>query len=1179
MKFSNFKRYLFIIHLLFINQLLIAQPATGVINGELDLRQSNILDKKVIDLSGNWNFFYQHFIDYKTLQSAQFEQTPILVPVPGVFNSAQIRGKKLKNHSYGTYHLKIFPASKKNLFIRLMGVSSAYKIYANNILLGEVGKIGLSKSDYAPLYKPSVFEIPVSSLFNDSVKSIELLVQVANFHHQNSGIWEITQIGYFEPINKQINNEIIRNALIIGILLIIAFYYLALFFLHREEKSAIYFSIFALIMAIRSATIDNRIILNLWSDFPYQIILRIEYLSAYLNIIFISLFFYHLFKNEQKKIIIQIITITGIIFGIIIIFSPISFFTKLRDLFNLYVILTSAYFAYYSLFKAVLHKEKGAIAAFIGMFIMLGTAITDMIAIIFALSMPQIAPIGLVIYVAMQAIVLAQRFTSTFKDNKKLNEQLNFQNDNLEQIVELRTAELADRNHQLLAAEEELRQNNEELMVLNENIEMQKDNLEKVNTKLLSQAAMADILKHVTDSGLDLYEFLQYVLDTILSLPWLKIQGKGAIFVLNQHGLLQMMASKDLGELTQRCAMLHPGECLCGNTFVNKKIVFEKHISKAHTILPQSYQEHGHYNIPLIFNEKSVGVLTLYIDSTYERNHNDEDFLLLLADVLAAVIQRKKMEQAIDVQSQELHSQNIELRNLKELVEQKEKRLQTIIENQGEGFALLDLKGSFVYTNSAAQQVFDVSRDELLKIPMVHFFNSDDLQEITSIIEKLNNQEKYTTELLAQTNVGDLKFIQLTITTDYDDENQKKGYIVNFRDITEIKKSEQELQNANMALKKYFVAIEQSPLTIVITDPQANIEYVNPAFLISTGYTQEEIKGSPALLKSGKTPRETYQELWQILNNGEIWEGEFINKKKNGLEYFERAIIAPIKDNFGNTINYVAIKEDITNRKANERKIAEQHQQLEKAFRNIKDSINYAQTLQKSLLTLDHEVKFTLKNYHLLFIPRDQVSGDFYYVNKFENQMVLAVGDCTGHGVPGAFLSILSISYLDYVLHALEKIDPAQTLEILRNKIKDTFKNDQNKNGFDIALCVIDLTNNELTYSGAYNPLLIIRNRELLEFKAANCPIGYHPNEKPFYNQTISLLHDDIIYLFSDGFIDQVGGEFNRKFMRKNFYQLLLDISEKPMKEQHESIKTQFKEWKGALSQVDDVTILGLHWE
>ena len=286
--------------------------------------------------------------------------------------------------------------------------------------------------------------------------------------------------------------------------------------------------------------------------------------------------------------------------------------------------------------------------------------------------------------------------------------------------------------------------------------------------------------------------------------------------------------------------------------------------------------------------------------------------------------------------------------------------------------------------------------------------------------------------------------------------------------------------------------------------------------------------------------------------------------------------------------------EDKINRYVDELKtknglLKEQKQTIQNAYntieiknRSITDSINYASRIQAAMLPDKDFTEIFPYRHFILFKPRDIVSGDFYWLKKIDNKLIVAVADCTGHGVPGAFVSMLGIAFLNEIVRK-EVNTAAQVLEELRIQVKTSFKQTgdrrETKDGMDIALCIIDTQTNLLQYAGAYNPLYIIRNNELIETKATRNPIGIFIKETPFKNNKIQLQNNDKIYIFSDGYIDQFGGDEDMKFLTKNFKQLLLNISNKAFSEQKEILNTRIEKWRNGRDQIDDILIMGLEFQ
>ncbi len=257
------------------------------------------------------------------------------------------------------------------------------------------------------------------------------------------------------------------------------------------------------------------------------------------------------------------------------------------------------------------------------------------------------------------------------------------------------------------------------------------------------------------------------------------------------------------------------------------------------------------------------------------------------------------------------------------------------------------------------------------------------------------------------------------------------------------------------------------------------------------------------------------------------------------------------------------------------------YDKIEEKNNEIIDSIKYAQRIQKALLPDANLLNKYVDDYFIFYKPKDIVSGDFYWFGERNNQLIFVAADCTGHGVPGALLSMLGISFLSEIISNKNNLEANRILEILRNQMISSLKQSgfegESKDGMDIALCIFDKEKKNLQYSGAYNSLYLIRGNELDEYKADRMPIGYYDNAvEPFTNHNIQLNQGEMIYLFSDGFPDQFGGTEGKKYKYKAFKDLLLSMNNLSMKDQHKRLQKEFEDWKGNYDQVDDVIVLGI---
>ncbi len=264
----------------------------------------------------------------------------------------------------------------------------------------------------------------------------------------------------------------------------------------------------------------------------------------------------------------------------------------------------------------------------------------------------------------------------------------------------------------------------------------------------------------------------------------------------------------------------------------------------------------------------------------------------------------------------------------------------------------------------------------------------------------------------------------------------------------------------------------------------------------------------------------------------------------------------------------------------------------------ITDSISYAQRIQSTLLPSQAGLEQLIPEHFIFFRPKDIVSGDFYWIREVEDHVVIVVSDCTGHGVPGAFMSMLGITMLNELVGDQCRNSPAEILDELRAKVKSILlqkgDSEDQKDGMELTLAILEKKSRHLHFAGANNPLYLIRKKEnaagpeleghtslengeyqLYEIKGDKQPIGVHWEETPFTSHTLHLLESDSIYMFSDGFVDQYGGEHRKRFKTINFKKLLLSIQREPMTRQGEIIGETFESWKGDHEQLDDVSVFG----
>jgi len=260
--------------------------------------------------------------------------------------------------------------------------------------------------------------------------------------------------------------------------------------------------------------------------------------------------------------------------------------------------------------------------------------------------------------------------------------------------------------------------------------------------------------------------------------------------------------------------------------------------------------------------------------------------------------------------------------------------------------------------------------------------------------------------------------------------------------------------------------------------------------------------------------------------------------------------------------------------------IEEQRAIVEEKNDEILDSINYAKRIQSAILPSFESIRSAFPKFALIYQPKDIVAGDFYWIHQSENVVYIAVADCTGHGVPGAFMSLLCNNALNRAILEAGASTPGEILTQTRKIILAEFaKSQMNLNdGMDVSICAWDQKNESLTWAGANNPLWILKqqSQEILELKGDKQPVGNHHDYKDFTTHHVSVSLGDRIYLFSDGIPDQFGGEHGKKFKTKQLKEIVLSSGNKSIEEQIQTIEKSINNWKGQLDQIDDICFLAI---
>ena len=419
----------------------------------------------------------------------------------------------------------------------------------------------------------------------------------------------------------------------------------------------------------------------------------------------------------------------------------------------------------------------------------------------------------------------------------------------------------------------------------------------------------------------------------------------------------------------------------------------------------------------------------------------------------------------------------------------------------------------------------------------------------------------------------------------------------------EAKNYESTIAELKKQLSNYESIIDQANDSVLVIDiVDGKIHQSNPSAAKLLEYTKEELE---KLSLFDLHPKEYLEKSSSIV--ADVWEKggliykdiPFVTKAGNLIPVECSAKVAP----FAGRPAIVIYARDITERLRLEKEINEQRHEIDEKNKDISDSIEYSKRIQQSIFIEKDKLKQYAPDSFIFFKPRDVVSGDVYWFTNYDikedlhstdgyqykagtNILVVAAVDCTGHGVPGAFMCIIGNTLLNQTLNNLTVDSAGRALDYVNSELKKSLNKNTNetplRDGMYVALCCIDIKGMRLEYAGANNPIYIIRNKELIEFKADKQPITASMDSvaKPFTNKLFDLQKGDIIYLFTDGYADQFGGSSvergGKKFLYRRFKETLINMNDQSMDEQKATLYNTFEKWRGPLAQVDDVLVIGI---
>jgi len=599
-----------------------------------------------------------------------------------------------------------------------------------------------------------------------------------------------------------------------------------------------------------------------------------------------------------------------------------------------------------------------------------------------------------------------------------------------------------------------------------------------------------------------------------------------------------------------------------------------------------------HLNNPIHFILNSIPFVISFIAYFVGNKVNDinKQHKLIIEQQLYELQTKNKEMMRYEV---ELRQNNEELYSLNDTIDEQRLYLKTIIESQGEGFAIIGFTGEFLFYNPVACEIFGVSNDELIGRNIQEFLSFKEWNVVQQQIEKRKKGIKDNYELTIDLADNVTKKIIITGVPHYNNKDQVIDSIIVFRDITQSKINEQiviektrQFENTiNNMEDIYFKTnlngdlLEASP-SICKHLNYSNLDEIIQNNVFDQFFINKEIKDklTQTLINTGKLDNYSFK-IRDKCNNkfyGEtnivIWYGS--DNEPKGFEGIIRNVGERVKfEKELNRLNGNLIQSlEITNK---------QKDIIELANREITDNIKYAERIQHAIFPSLDDIDSILKNNFILWKPFNIISGDFYWVKQIYNKTYVAVGDCTGHGVSGALLSMLGCSLIEDIVSNQYFEKASHILNILQEHFEYKFRNHvlgtQISDGMDISICIIDYEHQKLHFSAANHELIYIRNDEQTIIKGDKMCIGKQDNERiSFTEHIIDIQDQDLFYMFSDGFASQFGGENDKKYSKKRFKNTLMNIHHESLSQQKNALQQELEQWMAPdYPQIDDILVLG----
>ncbi len=602
--------------------------------------------------------------------------------------------------------------------------------------------------------------------------------------------------------------------------------------------------------------------------------------------------------------------------------------------------------------------------------------------------------------------------------------------------------------------------------------------------------------------------------------------------------------------------------------------------------------------VPLITDEKVYGVLEFagFIKFNSSKVKFVEELSVILArtvfnikvnertrrllaesQAMSSELQEKQeilRQNAEEMQAtqEELQKSNSKLEEQIEEVNRTQKRMQLLLENASEVITIYEEDETIRYISPSVEPILGYTQKEMMGRSDVDKVGKEHKQAFRKMFKKLkeNPEEQVTIQYEYQTKEGDYIWIEST-GTNFMSNTAIHGLIVNSTDITERRRAEQEQR-----MRSKMQALSENSPDLITRLEDDSISYINPVIEEYTGNNPANyLNHKFEELDLNKAVLDKWLEIVEEVNTSNSKVSTEMDFPSEMGDRIMQVNAIPEYDENEALESVLVVSHDITERKVIELEIQNKN-------KKIADSINYAKRIQNAILPNNNVINRVLPDSFILYKPKDVVSGDFPWYVQMGDDIYMAAVDCTGHGVPGALLSLIGYFLLNDIVRSRKISDPGLILDQLDEGVTTTLRQDQDdsktKDGMDIALCKINADKRMVEYAGAHRPLYLMKNGEMEEVKGNKFAIGggIYKNQTNFTTYKTKLKKGDSIYFCSDGFPDQFGGPDNRKFGPRRTRELIADIHNKSMREAYQVFDKQWEDWKGDEKQTDDVLLIGI---